>query len=818
MVRVLAVAYSRPTAMNTLDGIAQDLRCAFRGLRRHSGFAVIVIATLAVSIGINAAVFTVMKAVLFDGFPSVENADRIVFVTTTKDAVYYPDFETWRSQARSFEDMGLTRGVFKTVDSDGGAPQTYFSTEVTVNTFGLLGVRPILGRDFLAADQGLGSEPVVILSYDLWSGRFGADRSIVGRSVKLSGVPTTVIGVMPNGFSFPEEQSLWTPLSPTAAALNRETFYARYAFGRLAVGATMEQARIELATIGLRLSEEYPRTNEDLTPVVRRFDEWLVGTNGTALYLLLWGAVSLVLLIGCANVANLLLGRAMSQSRDAAIRTALGAGRGRIIRQLATECLVLSAAGGVVGWWIALAALRTYDFAQADDLGVGRVLRFTMDVHVFAYVLVVTVCVGLMVGVAAATRLAHLDTNVAIRGRGALADSRSSRRASSLLVGIQMTLAVMLLANAGVMIHSFFNVLTASVGVDPDNVLSASLYVPPDTYPDVEAQIRFYESLEAKLQALPGVQASGLGVVPPTERVGRSPYELVDAQIGAESSRPTAAKMAVSTGYFRTLGATVLSGRDFNDFDSSTSLPVAVVNDRFARQNWPEQSAIGKQLRVFRNGVPQAWLTVVGVVTDIMQEATRQTFEPLVYVPYRQEPSRNMFAFARVRGDPRQLMLAVSREVYSIDANLPVPALMPLSDRLKRANAFDRNMATLLFAFGAIALLLSSVGLYAAVARTVIARTHEIGLRIAIGASRIDIWKFVFQTAQWPLTSGLCMGLIGAFAVNRLLQAALVGVSAADPFAFAAASAVLLTAAVVGCGIPARRAMRLDPIAALKQE
>jgi predicted permease len=797
------------------DGIAQDIRHALRSLRRSPGFVLTVVATLAVSIGVNVAVFTLTKAALSDGFPLVEGNDRILYITTTRGAVYYPDFTAWRTQAESFEDVGLARGVFETLDARGLAPQTLFAMEITANTFGLLRVRPMLGRDFLPADERPGAEPVVILRHDLWVREFGEDPTIVGRSVRLGGSPATVIGVMPEGFSFPEEQQLWTPLVPTAAALNRETFYARYAFGRLTAEASAERARVELGTIGQRLAEEFPRTNENLIPVVQRFDEWLLGPNGRELYVTLWIAVSLVLLIGCANVGNLLLGRSMARSRDAAIRSALGAGRGRIVRQLVAECLALAAAGGVAGWLVAVAAVRIYSITQADS----PITRLSMDAYVIAYALAISCAVVVLIGLAAAIRLARLDVNVAMKGSG-VGEGRHSRRTSGMLVGAQATLAGTLLVNAGVMVHSFVNISTADVGVEPNNVLSASLYVPPDAYPDVASQVAFYERLEAKLLALPEAESAALGLVAPTERVGRSPYELAGARVDDEQARPAVADISVSAGYFRTLGSTVLAGRDFNELDRPGTLPVVIVNERFASRHWPGESALGQRLRMFRDGEPQTWLTVVGVVSNIVQnDATRQAFEPVIYLPYRQSPSRNMFVFVRARGgDPRNLIPAVSREVYSLDANLPVPALMPLTDRLKRSSTLDRDMAILLLVFGTIALSLAAVGNYAVVARAVVTRTHEIGVRVAVGASGADIRRLVFRTVQWPLLSGLALGLIGAFAVNHLLQDRLVGVSLMDPWAFTAASVVLVLSAIAGCAVPARRAMGVDPVVALKCE
>jgi putative ABC transport system permease protein len=331
------------------EAFLQDVRYGLLTLRTNPGFTVVAVAMLALGIGINAAVFTVINTALFEGFPLVHRNDRIVEITTTKDAIYYPDFEDWRAQATSFEGMALVRGVFHTLSDNTGAPETYFTTEVTANTFQLLGVKPILGRDFSPSDQQPGAESVVILRYEVWVRRFGANPALVGQTVRIDGLPASVIGVMPQGFAFPADQDLWTPLVPSSAAMRRDTFYARYAFARMADGVTIENARAEMETIGRRLASAYPGTNQGIAPVVRSFEEWFIGANATTLYKGMWGAVGFVLLIICANVANLLLERAIGRSREISIRLALGAGRWRIIRQFLAESLMLSILGGVIG-------------------------------------------------------------------------------------------------------------------------------------------------------------------------------------------------------------------------------------------------------------------------------------------------------------------------------------------------------------------------------------------------------------------------------------------------------------------------------------
>ena len=806
--------------MKTLHDIIHDIRCAVRSLRRSPGFAVTVIAMLAVGIGVNGAVYTVTHAVLFQGFPLVDSNDRVVYVTTSRSAVYYPDFEEWRDQAESFEEMALLRQRFVTFSDEADVPETYYATEVSADAFRLLGVEPVLGRDFLPSDEAPGAEAVVILRNELWANRYGMNPAILGRTVRIDGRPTTVIGVMPRGFSFPTDQEFWMPLVPTAAALRRETYYARYAFGRLANGVTIENARIEMEEIGRRLSQEYPATNSDVLPLVRTFQEWFIGPNAVMLFKAMWGAVALVLLIICSNVAGLLIDRAMGKSQEISIRMALGADRWRTIRQFLVEGVMLSMIGGMVGWWIAKASVRVFTLTRLNT-DVPH-LDYTMDYRVLAYLTAIAIGSGLLVGLVAAKGLTRLGINSPLKndGRG-ITGGRERRHISGSLVSAQTALAVVLLASAGVMIRSFVNVTNADVGVDIANVLSMSLYASPDRYLTAESRISFFEDIESTLQTLPGVVSVALGTAAPTDLVPRSEYELADNPVVGEQARPTVGRFVVSRGYFRTLGATVISGREFDVSDRFTTMPVAIVNERFARQNWPGESPLGERLRLFSiaGREPTPWLTVVGVVSNIVQnDRTRQQFEPLVYAPYQQMSQPNMFGFARTSVAPGSLAPAVSREIYAMDPYLPVLALWPLTERLDRAYAFERNMTGLFTASAVVALLLASVGLYATVSRSVGERTREIAIRIAMGATGLHVRELVFRQTLLPLGAGLGVGLVGSVGVNRLLQAQMVEVSPADPTALVIASAVLVLSAVTGCLIPIHRAVRVDPVIALRRQ
>jgi predicted permease len=795
-----------------------DARAGLRALRKHLGLTIILVGMLSMGIGINAAVFAVVDAVLFKGFAFVDRNDRIVQIGTSKGFIYYPDFQEWRSRATSLEDIALVRGVFHTFNDDGGAPETHFTTEITSNTFRLLRVAPVLGRDFSPSDEQAGAEPVVILRYELWQRRFGASPAAIGRTVRIDGQPARIVGVMPRGFSFPASQDLWTPLMPTAAALRRETGYAQVAYARLRDGVTVQRAGGEMEAIARHLAITFPETNEGLATVVRSFEEWFVGANARALYTLIWGGAGFVLLVICANIANILLEQATERSREIAIQLALGASRWRIIRPFLVEAVLLSTAGGAIGWWLARAGVGLYARAATGN---NLALNVAMDRHVLAYLIVATTAGMVVTGVGAAMHLTRLNVNgtLADRNRG-IAGAKYWTATADVFVGVQVVLAVVLLTSAGVIVRSFLKVYRADVGVDAANVLTMSMYVPPERYSTAEARIAFYRELDARLRVLPAVTHVAFGTAAPTEYTPRVTYQLEGDTTPVVGSRRSVAEFVVSPPYFQTLGVRTIAGRPFANSDTAAALPIAIVNEQFLARNWSGQAAIGKRLRFMVPGRPlQPWLTVVGVVTNVIQnDRTRQTFDPVVYIPYGQHPQPNMFAFVRTVGDPSQLVMPIRRQIYAMDPNLPVPALGNLTDRFDRASVFERNSAVLFVFFGVITVLIASLGLYATMTRSVSVRTREFGIRRAIGATTADIAALVVGGATRVVLTGLSVGLALSVALVRLVQTQLIGVSPADPVALVGASAVLVLASALGCAVPAARATRVEPAVALRRD
>lgn len=797
--------------------LVRDLQFAARQLWRSRGFAAVALLMLALPIGVNIAVFTVANTALFKGFPLVRENDRILYLTTTKKAVSYPDYQDWQSRAQSFESIALSRGVFTTLSTDGAAPATHFTTQLTANAFAVLGVSPILGRDFLPSDQQPGAAPVVILRNDLWRARFAGRANIIGSTVLLNGVPTVVIGVMPAHFSFPEDQMLWTPLIPTEEALDRKNFYARYAFGRLARGATRERAVAEMATIGRQLAGAYPKTNTDRLPVLSDFREFFVGDSGIKTYKAVWWSVGMVLLIASANVANLLLNRAVRRSRDIAVRLALGARPAVVVRSIVLESLLLSVLAGVLGWWIAELCVRAYVSAQAG--APTAALSYTADAQLLVYAVALSVIAGCMVSVPSALWMTRSTISPALKESArSVAGGRGTKRFANLLIAAEIALALIVLAGAGLMARSAINVYTANIGVNPSNVLTMSMYVSGEPYSDGAKQISFYQRLADRLNVVPGVQSVAIASVAPTDTAAHVPYAIGKLVSAEEEARSTVGRMTIGPGYFETMQAGMIAGRDFTDFDASNDQRVAIVNQSFAARHATENSLIGERLQLLQDGGWQT-LTIVGIASDIVQsDRTRQDAEPLVYLPYRQRPQPNMFVFARTRVDPASLTTAFSSTVYAMDPSLPVPGLMPLHERFARAYRFESNTTRILALFAALALVLAVIGLYALVAHSVKARNREIGIRRALGATAWQIKRLVLGEAMVPLVAGVTIGVAASLMLAPVLQPILVRVSGTDTVTLAAASLTLAVTALAGSLLPARYALKIDPAITLRHD
>jgi putative ABC transport system permease protein len=814
--------------MFRLDALGSDLRHALRSLRASPGFTAVAVLMLALGIGINAIVFTIANAVLFKGFQQVPANDRLLYITAFRSGgASYPDFEDWRAEAASFRGMAIVHGVQQSYSDDTGFPETFTATEVSSGTFALVGQHPILGRDFATSDEAPGASPVAMLRYGFWERRYGRDPKVIGRVVRINGRPTQIVGVMPEGFSFPQNQDFWVPLMVTRDVRRRDNHNNWFVVGRLKDGVPIETARAEMATIGKRLEGRYPDTNRGFPVIAQTFDEFFIGPNATIIYEAMMAAVAVVLLVACANLANLLLARAMRRSREATIRVALGAGRWQIIRPLLLESLLLSTFAGGIGFAFATIGVRAFALTASgsslSDQIAGdwfdQIVNYSMDGRVLAFVLVLTVATAVLFGLVPAARLARLDVNAALKdgGRG-IPDGHRGRQLSRVLVVAEMALAVVLLAGAGVMVRSFLKIYTADLGFNAEPLVTASFALPASSYATPDAQRSFYDRLADRLAQIPGVDAVAVGALPSGGSAALK-YELPDGPVLSPAERQTLSASTIGPRYFRTLGVAVLAGREFEPRDA-TGPAVAVVNRRFAVRHWPERDAVGQRLRVFGAAGDAIDLTVVGVVADVAQnDPVRADLNAIVYLSYQQRPRGSLWAIAHTGLALRDYAAAFRREVRALDPALATQ-LGPfrLAERLAWRYQYRQLSGTLFLLCALSALVLAAVGLYAVVAYSVNQRTAEIGVRMAIGASARDIVRLVVAQGLAPMSIGLVVGLVSSQGVNRALRGQLVQVSPSDPLTLVAAAGALSLAAFIACWIPARRAAAVDPMVALRRE
>ncbi len=808
-----------------LDGLVGDLRCSTRALARDPGFSLTVVVILAVAIGMNVTASRVMETMLFRGYPLVKHNEQVLYITERYPrpgcCVSYVDFEVWRDQAPSFQGMAFMVPKSVSLSEGNRDARDIWPWLVTSNTFGLLGVRPVLGRDFTARDEAPGATPVVIISHRYWMKRLGGRGDVIGRAVRIDKVPVSIIGVLPEGFDFLASRSddIFLPLEQTAD-LHLRVANGGLVLGRLANGASEKAARAELETINQRLALEYPATNRDVRPEVRNYTETIAGDDGVLVYRAVWAGAWFVLLIACANLANLTLARALGRMRELCTRMAIGAGRARVIRQLLLESLLLAAAAGLLAWWLADWSTRAW--AAATD----SFLDYSAGAGTVVYLFGVVLGAAVLVTLAPIARLWRLDVNGSLKGesRGATISGRA-RRFSAWLVAGQTALAIVLMAGAGVMGHSLWKVLQADIGVkEPERIFVGQLDLPRERYSTPESRLAFFESLEARLSALPGVESAAVSNGRPTDDNEPLPFG-VEGQAGALHGSPV---FAATPGYFRTLGATMVAGRDFNDADRPGTALAIVVNRRFAETYFPGQSAVGRRIRLYvkRKVEPGPWRTIVGVVSNIMQnEWTRQHFIPAVYLPFAQQPSDSAWFFARVPRVSEGIAASFRDEVRHIDPHLEfgdfttLKMSMNIQSPLKIGNYMElARHAAIAPIYAGIALLLAAIGLYSVVSRSARQRTREIGVRIALGSTSREIRRMMLREAMAPVAAGLLLGLAASLGVNRILQAQLVGVSPYDAFTLLLAPAVLMAVAFAGSMLPVRRASLVDPAVTLRHE
>jgi predicted permease len=806
-----------------LDHLWRDLRFGLRMSMKSPGFTAAAVIALALGIGADTAMYSIVNGALTWDL-GLDNRDRIVIVSSTNKqhdqdwTVSYPDFRDFRGQVKSLAGLAAYRFVPVNLSDQSALPERYYCVEMSANGFSVVQHKPLLGRDFIAADEQPGAVPVLMLSYHVWRDRYAEDPGIIGKTLRVDEVPRAVIGVMPPGRRFPEETDLWVPLVPDAAREKRNNRELML-FGRLGDGVNLATARSEVEGLAAGLAAQYPDTNKDETANVRPIMEITGVYYMKPLFLALFVAVGFVLLIACADVANMLLGRAAERAREISIRVAIGAGRIPILRQVLIESVVLSVAGGFFGLLVAVGGLRWFDRGMGTQVK-PIWLHLTLDRNALFYLGAISIATGILFGLAPALRLLKTDVSAALKDGGSgVTGSKFGLRASNALVGFQMALCVVLLAGAGLMIRSAVNLYGTPIGVKTANVLTMRVNLPEAKYRNSESWIGFHENLAKRLKGLPGVETAGAASQLPLGNWIPFAAQFEDKNNDA-ARRPEVGGLVVSNNYFEIMQVQARRGRLFLEPDGQAGPPVAVVNETFAEKFWPGEEALGKRLRLVEEGAPPGpWLLVVGVVPDILQNFREHLkHDPLVYLPFAEEPERQMFLVARTTVPPATLADAFRREVQRMDSNLAVYEVRTLEDRIAESRLTVSLFGTMCTVFAAVATVLAAIGLYAVILQAVSQRTQEIGLRIALGATRGDIVGLVFRQGIRPLAPGLAMGVLLALGATRVLRSLLTGVSPNDPAVFAGTVAVLVTAAVIGCAVPTRRAMRVDPIVALRYE
>jgi predicted permease len=795
--------------------VIRDLIRAARSLRDRPGFTLTIVLTLALGIGANAAIFSLVDAALLRPLP-FEKPDRLVALGEARpsgeaDDVAAPTFRDWRDAARSFE--ALAAWTWWGLALTGrGEPEELLTIRASPSLFPMLGARAALGRTFRPEEEEPGRDGVVVLSDGLWRRRFGSDPGILGRTLVLDGEPRTVVGVMPRGFRFPDaEIDVWIPIGFHDYERDSRTIRMFNALGRLAPGATLESARAEMATLAAAVAAREPATHAGWSAWVEPASSRLVQVS-SALPLLL-GAVGLVLLIACANVASLLLARGAERERDVAVRAALGAGRGRLARELLAEALVLAALGGTLG---VLLSGWIVDAARAlDPEGLPGWHPVRVNGRALAFTAVASLAAALLAGLAPALRATRLDLERALReGSGKATGRRATRAREALAVG-ETALAIVLLAGAGLLVQSLLRVVRTDPGFDARRALVATIFLPDTRYDDAASQRRFFDDLLERARALPGVLSAGSVTSLPLAEVGDDydvPYRPADRAADSDES-PRADFRVATAGYFRTLGVPLLAGRDFAGTDVEGSPAVAIVNRTLARRAFPGRNPLGRRLVLEQTGEE---LTITGVVADVRHRGLDAEPRPEIYRPLGQRAYSTQTLVLRTAGAPLALADPLKREVLGLDPDLPISVLTTMEALASESVAGRRVDAVLLGGFAALALLLAALGIHGALAGAVAGRTREIGVRMALGAARARVVRDVVGRGLALAGLGFLLGLPAAVMLAALLGGMLYGVGPADVATHAAAAGVLLAAALLAGWMPARRAAGVNPAAALR--
>ena len=812
------------TGLGFFDMARQDIRFALRTFRQAPGFTLVAVLTIALGLGATTAIFSVVNALILQPLP-YPDAERIVMVWmdnrrqgNREDIHSYPNLADLRSQNQVLSSLAPYTSTGLNLTGS-GEPQRLVGGAMPAEVFGALGVKPIIGRLYSAENETAGNDAVVLLSHSLWQAQFAGDREIVGRQIELNGRKRTVVGVMPKGFAFPSELAqLWVPLIVPERLRTARGSYAFPAIGRLKPGVTLERAQADLSAIAKRLEQQYP-DNRDYGVYVNPLPNHVVGaTLRTTLWIML-GAVGAVLLIACANVANLLLSRAAVREREVTVRMALGASGGRLIRQLLTESLLLSLIGGATGVLIAIAGLRALRAMAPADL--PRMDAVAVNGTVLLVASVVTIATGLIFGLVPAMQSSRTRLSETLRegGRGG-SSGRSGQRLRRTIVAAQLALVVVLLTGAGLLARTFFTLQGTSLGFDTKNVLTMNIQLPGAKYGQPRQAAGFYGSLLERIRAVPGVVSAGTVTTMMLSTTPNSGGAIAEGR-PVRNEDPEVTFDVASPDFFKTIGARLAAGRYFTAADRDSAPPVAIINEHMAKYYWPGGNPVGRRF-LFGNAPTDStrspWMTVVGVVADMRRTGVDMPVRNEAFIPYAQNPTLGNLVVVKSARDPMSLVSSVRAAIRAIDPTQPVSNIRTMDDMLSRLIAQRRFSMTLVVAFAALALVLAAIGAYGVTSYLVSQRTKEIGVRLALGAQPGTVTRLVVLDGLRVGLLGLTVGVLGALATTRLASSLLYGVSPRDPVTIGGVSAFLLLVVAFANYLPARRAARVDPLVALRQD
>ena len=808
-----------------MDTFLRDIGYALRALTHNPAFAAAAVLTLALGIGANTAIFSVVYGILLRPLP-YPDADRIHVVWNNntregieRDVTSFPNFTDWRTRGDAFEALaGFTRSGFASL-VDGGEPEQLRVTYVTGDFLGVFGVSPEIGRGFTADEMVPGSDRAALLSGALWQRRFGGDRNIVGRTITLNGQPYVVAGVMPASFGYPVDSDLWLPLAPTGPGAESRGALWLSVIGRLRPDVQPAVAQQQMDAVAAQLAEEYPGPNTGAEILLEPLQETIVGDVRTPLLVLL-SAVAVVLLIGCANVANLLLARGAVRRKELAVRAALGAGRGRVARQLLTESVLLAVVGGAIGCLLAVwAAGAIVSLAPAE---LPRLSAVRVDATVLAFTLLVSIVTGLLFGLAPLLQIRGTDVMSALREEGRSVGNRTAvGRLRPALVSGEVGLTLVLLVAAGLLIRSFAALNAVDPGFEPANALTFRIAVPQSRYESAEDVRRFHTELRQRLAAMPGVRSVG---ATSTLFISRLP-NMSSIALEGDAPRPADAPVesvvieSATPGFFEAMGMRLVQGRLIGPDDRPDGIQVAVVNRSFVRRYFPDTDPIGRRF-TFGNPADTAavWLQIVGVIEDTRRAGLAENIRPESYRPHAQNTTRALTYVLRAQADPLALVPPIRTVVGELDTELPIAAVSTLEGSLAESLAARRFVMLLLASFAALAATLAGIGIYGVVSYLVAQRTRELGVRMALGADRADVVRLVLAQSLRHVLPGIVLGSAAALALTRLLRSQLFGIAPHDLVTFAAVPLGVLVISLIAILVPARRASAVDPVVALRRE